>query len=129
MCIRDSILHLLASATVTALFKVTRTSAATSRTAFITSESLPTPDGSMITRSGVYFVSTSFKAVSYTHLPLSSSPSHPSVRSSMDATIFFTCSPETARLPKGRMAKAMSFMGLSSAAVRLELIFPQITQR
>ena len=55
------ILHLLASATVTALFKVTRTSAATSRTAFITSESLPTPDGSMITRSGVYFVSTSFK--------------------------------------------------------------------
>ena len=47
----------------------------------------------------------------------------------MDATIFFTCSPETAGLPKGRMAKAMSFIGLSSAAVRLELIFPQITQR
>ena len=50
---------LLASATVTALFNSTSISEATSLTAFITSESLPTPDGSMITRSGVYFVSTS----------------------------------------------------------------------
>jgi hypothetical protein len=44
---------------VTALFKVTSTSEATSITAFITSDSFPTPDGSMITRSGWYFVSTS----------------------------------------------------------------------
>ena len=44
---------------VTALFKVTSISAATSLTAFMTSESLPTPDGSMITRSGLYLVSTS----------------------------------------------------------------------
>ena len=55
------ILHFCASTTVTEPFKVTSISPATSQTAFITSESFPTPDGSMITRSGAYFVSTSFK--------------------------------------------------------------------
>ena len=46
---------------VTALFKTTSSWEATSTTAFITSDSLPTPEGSIITRSGWYFVSTSFK--------------------------------------------------------------------
>ena len=53
------ILHLLASTMVTALFSSTSISADTSITAFITSESLPTPDGSMIMRSGLYLVRTS----------------------------------------------------------------------
>ena len=53
------ILHLVASTMVTALFSLTSRFFATSRTAFITSESLPTPDGSMMTRSGLYLVSTS----------------------------------------------------------------------
>ena len=55
------ILHFWASTTVTEPFNTTSISPATSQTAFITSESLPTPDGSIITRSGVYFVRTSFK--------------------------------------------------------------------
>ena len=36
---------------------------------------------------------------------------------------------EMAPLPKGRMARAMSRMGLSSAAIRLELILPQTVHR
>ena len=52
-------MHLEASTTVTALFNVTSTVAATSRTAFITSDNFPTPEGSIITLSGLYFVSTS----------------------------------------------------------------------
>ena len=55
------ILHLAASTMVTALLSATSMSADTSITAFITSESLPTPDGSIIIRSGLYLVSTSFK--------------------------------------------------------------------
>ena len=51
--------HLLTSTTVTALFNITSISEATFFTAFITSDSLPTPDGSMITRSGWYLVRTS----------------------------------------------------------------------
>ena len=53
------ILHFCASTMVTALFKVTSISDATSITAFMTSDNFPTPDGSMITRSGWYFVKTS----------------------------------------------------------------------
>jgi len=53
------ILHFWASTTVMEPFSFTSISPATSQTAFITSDSLPTPDGSMITRSGVYFSSTS----------------------------------------------------------------------
>ena len=53
------ILHFWASTTVTEPFKTTSISPATSQTAFITSDSFPTPDGSMITRSGSYLVSTS----------------------------------------------------------------------
>ena len=55
------ILHFAASTMVTALFNATSISADTSITAFITSESLPTPDGSMMIRSGLYLVSTSDK--------------------------------------------------------------------
>ena len=51
--------HLAASTMVTALLRTTSMSQATSRTAFITSDSLPTPEGSMIIRSGWYLVSTS----------------------------------------------------------------------
>ena len=53
------ILHFCPSTTVTELF----TFSPTASTAFTTSESLPTPDGSIITRSGAYFSRTSFKAV------------------------------------------------------------------
>ena len=53
------ILHLAASTMVTALFNSTSISAETSITAFITSDSLPTPEGSMMIRSGAYLVSTS----------------------------------------------------------------------
>ena len=55
------ILHFAASTMVTALFNATSISADTSITAFITSESLPTPDGSIMIRSGLYLVSTSDK--------------------------------------------------------------------
>ena len=55
------ILHFWASTTTTELFNVTPTSSFTSATAFFTSDSLPTPDGSMMIRSGWYFVNTSFK--------------------------------------------------------------------
>ena len=60
------ILHFVASATVTKLFSFTVPSGRPSRTpitALITSESLPTPDGSMIMRSGEYFSKTSPRAV------------------------------------------------------------------
>ena len=46
------ILHLEASTTATALFKVISSPISTSSTAFITSESLPTPEGSIRMRSG-----------------------------------------------------------------------------
>ena len=52
-------LHFAASTMVTALFSSTSMSADTSTTAFTTSDSLPTPDGSMIIRSGLYLVMTS----------------------------------------------------------------------
>ena len=52
-----------ASATVTKLFKSSSTSSATPCTALITSDNLPTPDGSMMIRSGLYCVTTSFNAL------------------------------------------------------------------
>ena len=57
------ILHFAASTMVTALFSSTSISADTSMTAFITSDSLPTPDGSMMMRSGLYCVRTSARDV------------------------------------------------------------------
>ena len=42
---------------------------------------------------------------------------------SMDEVIFLISSLGIAILPNGRIARAMSFIGLSSAATRLELIF------
>ena len=47
-----NILHFFASTTATALFKVLPVSASTSLTAFITSDNLPTPDGSIRILSG-----------------------------------------------------------------------------
>ena len=55
------ILALTASTTATALFKVQSKSPALSATAFITSESLPTPEGSIMILSGAYFVITSLR--------------------------------------------------------------------
>ena len=57
------ILHFKTSTTVVALLISTSACALTSSTAFITSESLPTPDGSIITLSGEYSSITFFKAV------------------------------------------------------------------
>ena len=56
-------MHFFASATVTKLFKSSSTSSATPCTALITSDNLPTPDGSMMIRSGLYCVTTSFNAL------------------------------------------------------------------
>ena len=55
------ILHFKASTTATALFNPTSASVTTSCTAFMTSESFPTPEGSIKIRSGSYVSSTSFK--------------------------------------------------------------------
>ena len=55
------ILHLEASTTATALFNTTSFSSITFCTAFMTSESLPTPEGSIRIRSGVYVFITSFR--------------------------------------------------------------------
>ena len=52
---------MLASTTAVALFNVTSAFVATSSTAFLTSESFPTPDGSIKIRSGWYFSNTSCK--------------------------------------------------------------------
>ncbi len=57
------ILHFPASTTATLLFKEASTSVSTFNTAFSTSESFPTPLGSIITRSGLYVSNTSFKEV------------------------------------------------------------------
>ena len=57
------ILHFVASATVTKLFSSMSTSFSTPFTALITSDNLPTPDGSIKILSGVYFSKTSFNAV------------------------------------------------------------------
>ena len=54
---------------------------------------------------------------------------HLSSFSSMDSIIALIRPREIIGLPKGRIASAISFMGLSSAAVRLELILPQLRQR
>ena len=53
----------MASTTATALFKCMPSSAVAPSTALMTSESFPTPEGSMRMRSGLYFKSTSFNAV------------------------------------------------------------------
>ena len=57
------ILHFMASTTATALFSSTSASDTTSCTAFITSESFPTPEGSIKILSGAYVSNTSFKEV------------------------------------------------------------------
>ena len=55
------ILHFVASTTAEAEL-ITISSSCISATAFITSDNLPTPDGSMIIRSGEYSSSTCFNA-------------------------------------------------------------------
>ncbi len=56
------ILHFITSTSVVKLLSFMSTSPSTFFTALITSESFPTPDGSIIMRSGWYFWITSFKA-------------------------------------------------------------------
>ena len=56
------ILHFCTSTTVVALFITTSACSLTSSTAFITSESFPTPDGSIITLSGAKSSITFFNA-------------------------------------------------------------------
>ena len=51
----------VASTTATALFNCTVWSSMASCTAFMTSDNLPTPEGSIRMRSGVYWLSTSFR--------------------------------------------------------------------
>ena len=56
------ILHFVTSTTVVKLFNFMSTSFSTFWTALITSESFPTPEGSIMILSGLYFWITSFKA-------------------------------------------------------------------
>ena len=56
------ILHLVTSTSVVKLFSFMSTESSTFWTALITSESFPTPEGSMMILSGLYFPITSFKA-------------------------------------------------------------------
>ena len=57
------VLHFFASTTATALFKWTPSSAVAPSTARMTSDNLPTPEGSIKIRSGWYWFNTSFNAV------------------------------------------------------------------
>ena len=117
------ILHLLASTTVTALFRRTSRSFATLRTAFITSDNLPTPEGSIITRSGWYLVNTSWR--DFPKSPTSEQQIHPEFISRISIPESFKKPPSIPISPNSfSMSTTCSPATASCNSFLIKVVFP-----
>ncbi len=115
------ILHFFTSTTVTELFKSTSRSADTSRTAFITSESLPTPEGSMIT--GWYLEITSTRDLPKS--PTSEQQIHPEFISRISIPASFRKPPSIPISPNSfSISTTFSSATASSRSFLINVVFP-----
>ena len=116
-------MHFLASTTATALFKWTPSEAVAPSTALITSESLPTPEGSIRILSGEYLERTSFKDAEKS--PTSEQQIHPEFISVISIPDSFRNPPSIPISPNSfSISTTCSFPKASFKSFLIRVVFP-----
>ena len=116
-------LHFFASTTVTAELFSTSRSASTSATAFMTSESFPTPLGSMMIRSGLYFVRISCRELAKS--PTREQQMHPEFISRISIPESFRNPPSMPISPNSFSIRTTCSPATASfRSLRINVVFP-----